>query len=99
MIVQATNTGGDLGSNQFDIAMPGGGVGLFNGCATQYSSSWGSTYGGVSSVSECSALPSALQPGCDWRFDWFEGSDNPTVSWESVQCPAELVAKTGCART
>jgi len=31
MIVQATNTGGDLGNNHFDIAMPGGGVGIFNG--------------------------------------------------------------------
>ncbi|KAL0067978.1 hypothetical protein AAF712_004881 [Marasmius tenuissimus] len=27
MIVQATNTGGDLGNNHFDILMPGGGVG------------------------------------------------------------------------
>ena len=31
MIVQASNTGGDLGNNHFDIAMPGGGVGIFNG--------------------------------------------------------------------
>ena len=32
MIVQATNTGGDLNHNHFDILLPGGGVGIFNGC-------------------------------------------------------------------
>jgi hypothetical protein len=35
MIVQATNTGGDLGNNHFDIAIPGGGVGIFNACTSQ----------------------------------------------------------------
>jgi len=49
MIVQATNTGGDLNSNQFDLAIPGGGVGIFNGCTTEWgapSSGWGAQYGG-----------------------------------------------------
>lgn len=34
MIVQATNTGGDLAQGQFDLAIPGGGVGIcmFNEC-------------------------------------------------------------------
>ena len=102
LIVQATNTGGDLGSNQFDLAMPGGGVGIFNGCTAEWgapSSGWGAQYGGVSSSSACSSFPSALQPGCDWRFDWFMGADNPQVSFEQVQCPAELTAKTGCTRS
>lgn len=36
LIVQATNTGGDLGSNQFDLAIPGGGVGIFNGCTQEW---------------------------------------------------------------
>jgi hypothetical protein len=30
-IVQITNTGGDLGDNHFDLQIPGGGVGIFNG--------------------------------------------------------------------
>lgn len=50
MIVQATNTGADLGHNHFDIAMPGGGVGIFNACSTQYNAptdGWGQRYGGV----------------------------------------------------
>lgn len=35
MVVQVTNTGGDLGSNHFDLQIPGGGVGIFNGCQSQ----------------------------------------------------------------
>ncbi|KAB5589690.1 putative effector protein/endoglucanase [Ceratobasidium theobromae] len=52
MVVQATNTGGDLGSNHFDLMIPGGGVGAFpQGCVAQYgapSTGWGAQYGGVS---------------------------------------------------
>ncbi|KAG8794664.1 hypothetical protein FRC16_010411 [Serendipita sp. 398] len=99
MIVQATNTGGDLGSNHFDLLMPGGGVGIFNGCNAQYGS-WngGAQYGGVSSKDQCANLPSIVQPGCGWRFDWFQGSDNPTVEWKAVQCPAALTKISGCTR-
>jgi hypothetical protein len=101
MIVQATNTGGDLGDNHFDIAMPGGGVGIFNGCSSQFgapSSGWGQQYGGISSRSECENFPAKLQAGCKWRFDWFKNADNPTVSFKEVTCPANLTAKTGCKR-
>lgn len=101
MIVQATNTGGDLGSNQFDLAMPGGGVGIFNGCTTEFgapSSGWGSQYGGVSSATDCSTFPAALQAGCNFRFGWFEGADNPTVDFKQVECPAALTKSTGCKR-
>ncbi|KAM3067230.1 hypothetical protein ACMFMG_005404 [Clarireedia jacksonii] len=101
MIVQATNTGGDLGSNQFDLAIPGGGVGIFNGCTTEFgapSSGWGAQYGGVSSVESCSSFPAALKPGCEFRFGWFMGADNPTVDFKQVECPAALVKNTGCQR-
>ncbi|KAG4026005.1 hypothetical protein MFRU_046g00110 [Monilinia fructicola] len=101
MIVQATNTGGDLGSNQFDLAIPGGGVGIFNGCTAEFgapSSGWGAQYGGVSSASSCSSFPTALQPGCNFRFGWFEGADNPTVDFKQVECPAALTKSTGCKR-
>ncbi|CAD5223380.1 unnamed protein product [Bursaphelenchus okinawaensis] len=103
LVVQATNTGGDLGSNQFDLAMPGGGVGIYNGCTAEWgapSEGWGAQYGGVSSEADCtSELPTALQSGCEFRFDWFEGADNPNVSFERVQCPAAITAKTNCIRT
>ena len=52
MIVQATNIGADVFSGQMDLMIPGGGVGLFNGCTRQ----WGhhdldATYGGF--LSKC----------------------------------------------
>ena len=98
MVVQSTSTGGDLGSNHFDLNMPGGGVGLFDGCRPQFGGLPGATYGGISSRSQCSSLPATLQPGCHWRFDWFNNADNPSFTFEQVQCPAELVAKSGCKR-
>lgn len=100
MIVQATNTGGDLGSNQFDISIPGGGVGIFNGCTTEWgapSSGWGAQYGGISS-NTCSTFPEALQAGCNWRFDWFQNADNPTVDFTQVACPAAITKNSGCTR-
>jgi hypothetical protein len=89
----------DLSNNHCQI--PGGGVGIFNGCTTEWgapSSGWGAQYGGVTAASDCAALPEALQAGCEWRFGWFEGADNPTVSFEQVACPAALTANTGCVR-
>lgn len=50
MIVQATNVGGDVGSGQFDLLTPGGGVGTFNACSTQWgvsASQLGAQYGGL----------------------------------------------------
>jgi len=99
MVVQSTSTGGDLGSNHFDLAIPGGGVGLFDGCKPQFGGLPGATYGGISSRSQCSSFPSALLPGCNWRFDWFNNADNPGFTFQQVQCPGELVAKTGCRRS
>lgn len=101
MIVQATNTGGDLGDNHFDLQMPGGGVGIFNGCTAEFgapSSGWGAQYGGISSRSECDSFPASLKDGCYWRFDWFKNADNPDVSFKEVTCPSALTAKTGCKR-
>ncbi|CAI4218634.1 unnamed protein product [Parascedosporium putredinis] len=104
MIVQATNTGGDLGENHFDIAVSADArrrcrhfqrlhrpVGIApNG--------WGERYGGISNGADCDSFPEKLKPGCKWRFDWFGGADNPTVTFQQVQCPAEIVEKSGCQR-
>jgi hypothetical protein len=101
MIVQATNTGGDLAGNQFDLSIPGGGVGIFNGCTDEWgapSAGWGAQYGGISSRSSCDSFPEALKAGCYWRYDWFMGADNPGVTFTQVACPAALTANTGCAR-
>lgn len=102
MVVQATNTGFDVQSAQFDLAIPGGGVGAFpSGCKAEWNApdnGWGEQYGGVSSRSDCSDLPTVLQPGCNFRWDWMMGADNPDVMYERVMCPAELTNKTNCTR-
>ena len=99
MIVQSTNTGGDLGDNHFDLMMPGGGVGIFDGCTSQFGKALGGAqYGGISSRSECDNFPELLKDGCHWRFDWFKNADNPDFTFEQVQCPKELLAISGCKR-
>lgn len=99
MIVQATNTGWDLASNQFDIAIPGGGQGIFKGCAKQYKNYiGGNDYGGVSTAKECWRLPKHLVKGCFWRFEWFMNADNPKVLFKEVACPAMLTNITKCMR-
>ncbi|KAH6723521.1 RlpA-like double-psi beta-barrel-protein domain-containing protein-containing protein [Leptodontidium sp. MPI-SDFR-AT-0119] len=101
MVVQSTNTGGDLGANQFDLAMPGGGFGIFNGCTDEWgtpSTGWGQQYGGIATRSQCDAFPEKLKAGCYWRFDWFQNADNPAVTFKQVTCPAALTAKSGCVR-
>jgi len=54
MIVQALNIGYDVGGGQFDVLIPGGGVGAFNACSTQWgvsASELGAQYGGF--LSQC----------------------------------------------
>ncbi|KAG7111300.1 Endoglucanase-5 like protein [Verticillium longisporum] len=100
MVVQATNTGADLGSNHFDLAIPGGGVGIYNACTAQHNAppnGWGDQYGGIRSRAECDAFPEALKSGCYWRFDWFLNADNPQVNFRQVSCPAALTSRSGAA--
>jgi hypothetical protein len=100
IIVQATNTGYDLYNNHFDIAMPGGGQGIFHGCSMQYVKyQGGALFGGVSSAKECYKLPSPLVSGCLWRFNWFMNADNPKIYFKEVTCPQVLTDITKCRRT
>lgn len=49
MIVQAVNIGFDVGGGQFDVLIPGGGVGAFDACSSQWNvqpNELGATYGG-----------------------------------------------------
>jgi hypothetical protein len=100
MIVQATNIGYDLTDNHFDIAIPGGGQGIFQGCNAQYANfQGGQRYGGVQTINECQKLPSVMRPGCLWRFRWFQNADNPRMTFKSVPCPRILTDITKCRRT
>ena len=99
MIVQSINTGSDLGQNHFDIAMPGGGVGMYNACSKQFNGAYlGNQYGGYTNRNDCNNLPERWRDGCFWRFDWFRGADNPEVEWKEVACPQSLLDRSGCAR-
>lgn len=97
MIVQVTNTGWDLSSNHFDIAIPGGGQGIFKGCSKQYKNyNGGKEYGGVSTAKDCWNLPKPLVQGCLWRFNWFMNADNPNIYFKEVSCPTILTNITKC---
>ncbi len=109
MIVQKINDGGDVGGEQFDLLVPGGGVGQFNGCTNQWGSSTdlGSQYGGL--LSSCKADPGcmkqkcqsvfgnmpALLAGCNWFTNWYSSADNPSVVYKQVTCPPEITARSG----
>ncbi|CAF0774080.1 unnamed protein product [Adineta ricciae] len=100
LIVQVVNTAYTSG-NMFVLQVPGGGWGgSSNGCANQFSSnySWGNQYGGFTDRANCSQLPSFLQAGCYWRFDWFMNAYYPTARFKAVTCPTALTAITGCVR-
>ena len=60
--------------------MPGGGFGQFDACTSEWgatSAVWGAQYGGPS-TDTCSQFPSKLQAGCEFRWGWFNGTNNPT---------------------
>jgi hypothetical protein len=103
MIVQITNTGADVADGQFDLQIPGGGVGLFNACTKQWNApqnGWGAQYGGVGSAAECNALPTQIRNGCQFRFgSWFQGANNPTMTYQRVKCPQQLTDISGCKRS
>ena len=102
MIVKVTNTGGDVAGNQFDLMIPGGGVGQFNACSRQWGTSdLGAQYGGF--LTECTGAHSAkkecvrqecmkipegrAREGCLWFVDWFEVADNPKFTSQATDCP------------
>jgi hypothetical protein len=108
MIVQAINIGG-IDSNQFDLLIPGGGVGAMNGCATQWGSSTdlGAQYGGL--LTNCKGdatcmkgkcqsvfgnMP-ALLAGCNWFTGWFSSADNPKLIYKQTSCPSQITSKSG----
>jgi hypothetical protein len=109
MIVQIINDGGDVAGDQFDILIPGGGVGAFNGCSMQWgTSNLGSQYGGflascgsggASCVENmCQTVfgnDAALMAGCGWFTGWFDTSNNPNVNYKKVSCPSAITQRSG----
>jgi len=123
MIVQAINIGYDVSHGQFDIQIPGGGVGAYNACSSQWGVSntqLGAQYGGflTTCLSElggsapresqktcvrnrCDAIFSSradLKEGCYWFVDWFEVTNNPSLRYKEIACPAAIQSRSGMYR-
>jgi hypothetical protein len=107
MIVQVINNGG-VASDQFDILVPGGGVGQFNACSKQWGTSdLGAQYGGF--LAGCNGNKSCVQQkcqtvfgdkpdllaGCNWFLGWYGGADNPTMQAKQIACPSMIKQKSG----
>ena len=62
MVVQASNIGRDVFNGQFDLLIPGGGVGLFDACSDQWGGGFdlGADYGGF--LSRCQEQISQEDP-------------------------------------
>ncbi len=110
MVVQAINVGGDVSSGQFDIMVPGGGVGAFDGCSRQWGTSdLGAQYGGFVTTCNgdkacvlqmCESVfsgsgKSDLLAGCQFYVEWFQAANNPKLRYKQVSCPAALTQKSG----
>lgn len=105
LIVMSNNIGYDVNHGQFDIMIPGGGPGAFNGCSQMGISCAGAQYGGFLTTcnykkdclinmcnQEYSSKPS-LKAGCLFLANWMNAANNPEVDYVEVECPSELTAK------
>ncbi len=104
LIVMSSNIGYDVSHNQFDLMIPGGGPGAFNGCKAMGISCAGEQYGGFLATCDynkqcliemCKKEYSnpSLQQGCLFLANWMDAANNPEVEFVQVECPAALVAK------
>ena len=107
VFVQVINTG-DIADDQFDLLIPGGGVGQFNACSNEWGTSdLGATYGGF--LTGCNGSVSCTQTkcnsvfankpdllaGCNWFLNWYGAGDNPQIKFKQVACPSQLTSKSG----
>jgi len=110
MVVQVINIGG-IEQGQFDLLIPGGGVGAMNGCSTQWNNAdLGVQYGGF--LSSCAGSGdkagcvtqmcqaafgnfSDLMAGCEWFTTWFAAADNPNIVYKQISCPSGITAVSG----
>jgi hypothetical protein len=101
------NNGG-VAADQFDLLIPGGGVGALNACSNQWGSSdLGAQYGGFLAGcngdltcvrNKCNTIfgdKPDLMDGCEWFLGWFQAADNPNFKFERIACPAEITQRSG----
>ena len=109
MIVQVINNGG-VQNDQFDLLIPGGGVGALNGCSMQWgvsNSELGAQYGGFLAGcnrdtncvrQKCQQIfgnKPELMAGCDWFLGWFAAADNPDAIVKQIACPSAITQRSG----
>ncbi|EWC46324.1 hypothetical protein DRE_04495 [Drechslerella stenobrocha 248] len=102
MVVQAVNTGYDDPTRDiFGIGAPGE-YDYANGCLTRYdgnnSKFLGRQGATLTTRDECGELPEPLQPGCYWRFDWWQNVAKPNMTFQRIKCPDILTNITGSIR-
>ena len=103
LIVMATNIGWDVQGGQFNLMIPGGGVGLENGCRNWDTSLMGAQYGGL--LTDCGAgnddclrqkcniafaNEELARKGCLFLADFMNAADNPRITYQEVECPDVL---------
>ncbi|MCQ2090041.1 MAG: hypothetical protein MJY93_07315 [Fibrobacter sp.] len=104
LIVMSSNIGYDVSHNQFDLMIPGGGPGAFNGCGKMGISCAGAQYGGFLTtcnynkdclIKMCNSeyKNESLRNGCLFLANWMDAANNPEVEFVQVECPAALAAK------
>lgn len=109
MIVQAINIG-TISENQFDLLIPGGGVGAAKdvACKAQWNdANLGAENGGFRATcgNDANCLKNMCQAAfgsskqmmdaCTWYTGWFNSGDNPSMVYAEVQCPAEITSRSG----
>lgn len=105
LIVMSSNIGYDVSHNQFDLMIPGGGPGAFNGCQKMGISCAGAQYGGFLTtcnykkdclINMCNQEYSnntSLKNGCLFLANWMDAANNPEVDFVEVECPQALKDK------
>jgi len=107
MIVQVINNGG-VAADQFDLLIPGGGVGLLNACSNQWGTNdLGAQYGGFLAGcngdkncvrNKCMQIFNGkpeLMAGCEWFLGWFNAADNPNFTYQPIACPESIIEHSG----
>jgi len=111
MIVQVINNG-NVTADEFDLLIPGGGIGNFNSCPAQWGkspSALGAQYGGLATtcagdvaclLDQCDTVLSGqdgFKEGCDWSANWLRAALNPGLLYAPITCPTALTDVSGLA--
>ncbi|CAF1293910.1 unnamed protein product [Rotaria magnacalcarata] len=84
MIVQVVNSGTDVNPNQFDLQIPGGDVGWFNGCTSQWE---------TMEISLSTVLVVIAHPDDETMFSGFSHTGPSEVSYGNLPLSNETIGR------